>query len=342
MIDENQMPQKPKSNPGWLWIVLIILLILVIGYCLFQNSTKNNSTDSTKTSEKDNDSSNTTTDKVPDETWLSDDEVIIANVTSSDTHLISENLIRTYYMAQGGFLFAESADGGKTYGKSAATGITEDDNLFMSNPSILKISDNNWIMVYEQQPRRQPGQSNNMTPPGPATQRNLYLATSTDGKTFKKSGLVYDSSKEDNYFASVPDLILLPDGKIRMYFVSGGNAIGSAVSSDQGKNWLRDNGYRLSDSAVDPDVIKVDDKWLMYYSVLDPSKNGLYVSLSDDGITWQTGKIIISKQNNSGSLVDPDVFEFDNERIMLYGSFSSTDSTNSSEQPNLIRATLQE
>ena len=92
--------------------------------------------------------------------------------------------------------------------------------------------------------------------------------TSTDGKSFEAGSIAIDSAKEDNYFASVPDLIKTPDGKIRMYYVSGGQAIGSALSVDNGKTWIRESGYRLEDSAVDPDVSYKDGRWVMYYSVL--------------------------------------------------------------------------
>lgn len=333
-MDEQTETKSP--NLGWLWVVLAILVIVAAGAYLYLTKF---AADSSKSTESAIPSAKTSPISV-NETWQRGSDLIMENVTSTDTHVISDDLIRTYYLGQEGFVYGESADGGQTYSKPVATGITEDEGKFMSNPSVLEISEGKWVMIYEQQPRKEPGDSGQSLP-GVKTQRNLYLATSTDGKKFTKVGLVLDSSKEDNYFASVPDLVLLPNNIIRMYYVSGGDAIGSAVSSDEGKTWKREEGYRLQNGAVDPDIIYEDNIWKMYYSNINPSQNAIYFSTSSDGLTWQKGTKIVDRSGSTGSIVDPDVFFFSGKAVMLFGEFSSSDSTKGGEIPNLARASRQ-
>lgn len=82
---------------------------------------------------------------------------------------------------------------GKNFGSPQSTGITEETGKMISNPAVLKIKDGEWIMIYEQAPQRQPGEKEG--PPSPANQRNLYLATSTDGARFKYFGEASLSAK---------------------------------------------------------------------------------------------------------------------------------------------------
>jgi len=334
MEDQNIQQASGRKSTAWIWVVVVLIIIIaggVIAYFLLRGNSASKST--------------TTTSKTTDVTaqkWVRDPtESVDKGVTSTDTHKISDSAVRTYFMKDGEIQYAESTDGAKIYAAAQSTGINQEKGSFISNPVVLEISSGKWIMIYEQKPEPKPGQEQGKTPPGPDTQRDLYLATSTDGKTFQKVDRVIDSAKEDNYFASVPDLVKLPDGKIRMYYVSGGEAIGSATSSDDGKSWVRDSGYRLQNSAVDPDVVYKDGKWLMYYSNLDPQKNALYLSTSSDGIKWQEGVKILDRAGSSGSIVDPDVFEFGGKNIMLFGEFLGGDSATTQESPDLYRAVEQ-
>jgi hypothetical protein len=219
------------------------------------------------------------------------------------------------------------------FGTGTSTGVTEDVGKIISNPSVLNISDGSWIMVYEQQPPQ--GVNSSPTIPSPSSQRDLYLATSTDGKSFSKVGIAIDSSKEDNYFASVPNLVLLPDGKVRMYYVSGGEAIGSAISSDNGKTWKREAGYRLSDKAVDPDVIYKDENgtktWVMYYSTLTGPGNALYKTTSDDGLTWKKGQAILKPLDSQTTIVDPDVVNLYGDNYRMYFGEAKESGSNSGQ-----------
>lgn len=335
MEEINQTAENsPKKLKVWIWIVVLVILIIG-GYFVYikyfsseeavisdKKTTSNENSNSAKSSAK--------------EEWAINSMIVKENKTSTDTHKLSDGTYRMYYMDQGEIYYAESTDG-VIFGTGKKTGIKEVSGKMISNPAVLEVSASNWIMIYEMAPLRQPGSQ--AGPPSAASQRDLFLAKSQDGKSFIPVGNAINSSKEDNYFASVPDLIMTPDGKIRMYYVSGGQAIGSATSTDNGVTWIKESGYRLENQAVDPDVLFKDGKWVMYYSVLDPSKNALYKANSDDGLVWKNQTKILSPTVN-GAIVDPDVFETTADNyVMFFGQSSAGGSTNG-ETINLYRATF--
>jgi len=331
----DQIQNEPKKSYAWVWVI-IIAVILIGGYFIYQNNFAKKESPKETTSETNSTPRET---KTLAESWQRNSEIVFDNITSTDTHKISDNLFRMYMNKEGNIVYTESTDG-KTWGSTQSTGISEDAGKFISNPAVLKVADGNWIMLYEQQPQQKKGQT-----PGPSSavnQRNLYLATSLDGKTFAKAGISIDSSVADNYFASVPDLILLPDGKIRVYYVCGGESICSQVSADNGKTWAKESGVRLAEMAVDPDVkTKTENgktKWIMYYSILDPQKNGLYKAVSSDGLAWTKldGQVVEKTGNNA--IVDPDVVEISPNNFVMYFGESSGASSVGGDQINLYGA----
>jgi len=333
---EKQIVGTKKSGFNvWILFLVVLIITLITGGYFYLGSLKKPS--SLSKTESGSASKN-------DEKWVRDKDVVSANITSSDTHKISDSLYRMYYMAEGGFVLAESTDA-KTFNSPTQTNVTEDRGYFMSNPAVLKISDGKWVMIYEQQPMKKPGQANSPKPNGPESQRNLYLAASPDGKSFTKYGKVLDSAEKDDYFASVPDLVLLPDNSIQMFYVSGGNAIASAISIDEGKTWTRQEGYCLEDGAVDPDVARKStggkmDEWTMYYSNIDPGRNAIYKATSSNGKTWKSAGKVLERENEASSIVDPDVVEgVNNDLVMFFGEFAG-DSTAAQGRPTLYRATL--
>lgn len=219
-----------------------------------------------------------------------------------------------YFQKDGKVVYADSKDA-TTFGTPISTGIGEvaqgdfPSGKFISNPAVLKIADSNWIMVYEEStgPLSQT-MSQQQDPPGPKNQRNLLLATSTDGKSFKDAGIAIDSSKDDDFFASVPDLVKTPDGKIRMYYVCGGTKVCSAASLD-GKTWVKEAGARAEDKAVDPDVLLKGSQWVMYFSTLTGDNNRFYKAVSSDGLKWTKESEVLKPDSPNAAIVDPDVVE---------------------------------
>lgn len=289
-------------NHRRLWLIVIVLAIILflgIGLALFLmkfQATETASTASPASSKA-------------AEVWKKNPNKVFENVTSTDTLKLEDGTFRMYLQKNGKISYADSKDA-TTFSELASTGIDENQGKMISNPSVLRIKEGDWIMVYEEQPQLPPGAEKG---PGPGSQRNLLLATSTDGKSFVKVGLIIDSSKEDNFFASVPKLVKLPDGKIRMYYVSEGNKIASATSDD-GKTWVREKGFRLEDSAVDPDpILKIccggHQSWVMYFATLEGDNNKFYKATSEDGISWKKGEIVLKPESEKGAIIDPDVIE---------------------------------
>lgn len=295
-------------NHRRLWIIIIVLaiiLFLAIGLAvgLLKFRSKITLSPSPSASPK-------------KENWVKNPNKLFENVTSTDTLKLEDGTpaspaggFRMYLQKSGKIFYAESKDAA-SFNEPVSTGIEDNPGKTISNPTVLKIKEGDWIMVYEEQPQLPPNAEKG---PGVATQRNLLLATSTDGKSFTKSGIAIDSSKEDKYFASVPKLVKLPDNKIRMYYVSEGDKIASAISDD-GKIWTREKGFRLEDLAVDPDpILKVccggTQNWVMYFATLEGNNNKFYKATSSDGINWQRGEIVLKPNSENGAIVDPDVVE---------------------------------
>jgi len=322
MQEINYQEPKEKSSKTWV-IILLILIILAIAFVLIWYFLfKNKSATPTATP------SNEILQKNSVEKWVRSPNIVIKITTSTDTHKLKDGIYRMYLLSMDkGIVYSDSSNA-ESFDDFQSTGITVERNKMISNPAVIELKDNSYIMIYEERPIS----GNNpetKRPPGPETQRNLMVALSSDGKKFTQQGIAIDSSKEDNYFASVPDLVLLPDGKIRMYYVSGGEAIGSAISSD-GITWAREEGYRLEEKAVDPDVLyKIIDgkqKWVMYYSVLTGPGNKIYKSVSANGLKWETGQEALFPYDKNSTIVDPDVFEIDNNNYrMFFGEARGTE-----------------
>lgn len=100
---------------------------------------------------------------------------------------------------------------------------------------------------------------------------------------------------------SVPFVIILPDGRFRLYYCSVSGIV-SAISSD-GLSFTREPGVRLQGTGrtgdpepivCDPSVLRLDDgRWRMYYKGADrPGGPGFanhraFSAISEDGLTFQ-------------------------------------------------------
>ncbi len=280
-------------------------------------------------------STNTGTTAATAESWNVESAIVHANRTSTDTHKLADGSYRQFYLDQGQVWYADSVDG-ISWGTAYPTGLTQSAGTVQSNPGALQLKDGSWILLYEQSSAQAPGESPGQ--PGPSNRRDLYMATSIDGKTFTKAGIAIDSSKGDNYFASVPDLVLLPDGTVRLFYVSRGNAVASATSTDNGKSWKREAGYRLEGGAVDPDVVYQNGTWVMYYSQISLSTNGIYKAVSSDGLTWRPLGTVLSKTGDQYRVVDPDVVMTSAHKYVMYFGETNAPDTGGQVQIDLHRA----
>jgi hypothetical protein len=112
----------------------------------------------------------------------------------------------------------------------------------------------------------------------------------------------------------VPDAVRLPDGRIRIYIVESPvdgacpEKVASYISSD-GISFTKESGWRLEGGYVDTEILRAKDgEWLMIMAN-GPGCGGLqrlFVSTSNDGLTWATPVALTS--SDAGRL-DPTGYE---------------------------------
>jgi hypothetical protein len=126
----------------------------------------------------------------------------------------------------------------------------------------------------------------------------------------------------------VPDAVLLPDGRVRVYWVLSDQATGkpglpesivSATSTDTTANsFVRDPGTRLTGGYVDTDILRaVDGDWVMMTSTgPGAGTQYLYMATSKDGLTWDVHPTPIS--SSSESALDPTGYETGTNTWRIY------------------------
>ena len=272
------------------------------------------------------------------EEWVTQPGIVRAGTTSTSSITLPNGTVRTYLMEAGIINFAESSDGRDlsvlNLTNIRSTGLDADVASFVSNPAVLLREDGQYLMVYE----------SSTNPPPNQTHRALFSAVSADGIAFTTPVALpssnLDMSPQGGLFQSVPDLVRLPDGSIRLYYVARGEAVGSMLSDDDGESWTQDDGYRLGTAFgspeaayVDPDaVVQSDGGMTLYiaYSEFEQECGGLgcqviRVAYSADGLnfTMAEGDLVTAPSGKIG-LVDPDVYQgADGSWHMLYGEMPS-------------------
>ena len=123
----------------------------------------------------------------------------------------------------------------------------------------------------------------------------------------------------------VPDAVVTPDGKVRLYVVespgAGSNCpekVASYISSD-GISFTKEAGWRLEGGYVDTEVLRAKDgDWVMVMADgpgCDDRVQKLYMSTSNDGLTWA------KPQKISGSdlrRLDPTGYEVSTNVFRIY------------------------
>ena len=123
----------------------------------------------------------------------------------------------------------------------------------------------------------------------------------------------------------VPDAVLTPDGKVRLYVVESPvdgrctEKLASYISTD-GISFTKEAGWRLENGiSVDPEILRAKTgEWLMVLADGPGCSDGvqkLYVATSNDGLTWST------PQKISGSdlrRLDPTGYEVSTNVFRIY------------------------
>ncbi|MBF0320143.1 MAG: hypothetical protein HQL01_10130 [Nitrospirae bacterium] len=225
----------------------------------------------------------------------------LSGVSMNAIHM-GNNLFRAYYMSGSKGLVTARSDDADNWTVETVTVLSSDGSeTIITNPWVILTTDKKYRMIYETK-----DSSGNSV---------LKTATSTNSVTFTREGTAITGTSEDidpatgKYFISVPTGISTSPGYYRMYFVSGGSDIRSAVSADDGKTWTRETGVRIKDG-VDPAIFElIGGGYGMFYTDWSGAykvKRVLYATAAD-GLDFNPSQGVIVSVNDSSSIVDPEV-----------------------------------
>ena len=94
--------------------------------------------------------------------------------------------------------------------------------------------------------------------------------------------------KPGELFTSVPDVIRLTDGRLRMYYTRGATSA-TALSSDDGLTWSKETNLKLAKIALDPKVIQlVNGSYILLFTTFADEfgvgEQWITIATSTDGL----------------------------------------------------------
>ncbi len=126
----------------------------------------------------------------------------------------------------------------------------------------------------------------------------------------------------------VPDAVVLPDGRVRVYWVLSDPALSnsrlpetivSATSTDAtASTFVRDSGTRLTGGYVDSEILRAEDgDWVMITSTgPGAGTQYLYMATSTDGLNWNLVKNPVSSPDESA--LDPTGYQLTENTWRIY------------------------
>lgn len=207
-----------------------------------------------------------------------------------------------------------------------------------ADPDIIQMPDGSWRLYLGVEPEVQ------------GTRFEIYTATSQDGRswTLREQPVLTG--------ATFPDAVVLPDGRVRLYFQSGG-VIVSAISQD-GVAFVREPGVRVgrsglldSDNVAAPSVVeRTDGSSLMAYRAVEavryraqsinPTTTALILATSQDGIDWDVGDVIVDgRSDRFDGYVDGSELFYDAQGLLhlrFWSSGSFEDQAGTSGQYDMV------
>ncbi len=255
--------------------------------------------------------------------WMKEGGVRIAGISSST--IIKNGEYWMYYTGKD-IELAVSTDGLDFEWKSTVVTPGGSGQEMVTNPAVFELSNGGYRMIYEGAKIA----NDEMGQPYQA-ERKLYSAVSGDGVTWIKEPGVrfwdYGDGKPGEIFTSVPDVIRLPDGRLRMYYTRGATSA-TAISDDEGLTWTKETNLILSRKvAVDFDVMLLDDStYKLFFTTFGDDfgigEQWMMSAASADGINFVPDQGRLIEPSTTGGLVtDPDVVKTDNGYRMYYGEF---------------------
>lgn len=254
--------------------------------------------------------------------WTKDSGTRISDGSVPYIHKLKDGRFRLYYCGAGGILSAVSSDAlnfEKEAGvRIAPVGGSRNPEAMVCDATVIELPDGKIRMYY----KGADGQGG----PGQALHK-VFSAISSDGLSFQKEGLRIDSEKTgDRGWASVPEAIKLPDGRVRIYYVSGDfEALGGTMSaaSQDGLNFQKEAGARVK-KLVDPAItILPDGRYLLLAVVLPPPPDapqkselplGIYSFISDDGLTFSNQQVVLQEEG----VFDPSIVKLSSDTYRVF------------------------
>jgi hypothetical protein len=245
--------------------------------------------------------------------WEDDDGSRVVGGSVPFVHKLKDGKVRLYYCDDEGISSAISQDD-LNFVKEPGVRLTGGTGfeLIVCDPTIVDLPNGKVRMYYKG--------ANSMNPGPEQSIHKIFSAISSDGLTFEKEGLRIDSETNgDNGWASVPDAITLPDGRVRIYYVTAAeieHGIGSAISSD-GLNFVKEPGLRIS-NLVDPALVRINDKYLLFAASIDERfgqvPKGIYYAESSDGLDFSEAVAVFQEDN----VYDPSVLKIDDDTVRVF------------------------
>ena len=303
---------KNGSSKKLLWIGIIVAVIIILAFFFWQGSSEKIEDSSDAISETEN----TDVEPVVEKVLFSWEDDLGSRITGGSVpfvYKLGDGRVRLYYCENSGILSAISNDG-LTFAKEQGVRISPGTGfeLQVCDPTMVDLLGGKMRMYYK-------GADSQSGGPGQSIHK-IYSAISSDGLTFQKEGLRIDSETSgDNGWASVPDAVVLSDGRVRLYYVTAANmehGIGSSISSD-GLNFVKESGMRVP-NLVDPSLIKIDDKYLLFAASIDERyaalPKGIYYLESSDGLNFGE-PVAVFQENN---VYDPSVLKIDDNTVRVF------------------------
>lgn len=252
--------------------------------------------------------------------WTKESGIRVSDGVSSATIVIDDMYVM-YYTAEG-IQIAKSFDGltfeiASIAIENGEPGSTQE---MVSNSAIIELNNGSYRMIYE-------GQDSNHN-------RRLFSAFSEDGFNWTKEEGVrfqdYGDGKPGELFTSVPDIIRLDNGSLRMYYTRGISSA-TAISQDEGITWTKEGNLDLGRIVIDPDIVTLDDgSYKLFFTSFD-SEFGVgeqYVmsASSSDGVTFtvDSGKRL-EPSSEINLLLDPDIIQLPDGSYRMYYSEMQND-----------------
>jgi len=261
-------------------------------------------------------------------TWVKESGIRIKDGVSPATIIIN-GLYVMYYSAKGGIWAAKSTDGlvFEKIGIVVENGEPGSMQEMVSDPTIIELKNGSYRMIYEGSQKL-----------GDREDRRLFSAFSKDGFNWTKEEGVrfqdYGDGKPGEIFTSVPDIIRLDNGSLRMYYTRGTTSA-TALSHDEGITWVKEKNLDLGRIVVDPDIVKLEDgSYKLFFTTFDyqfgMGEQYVMSATSYDGVsfTLDSGKRL---EPSPGRIlvVDPDIVKLpDGSHRMYYGEMQDDGSFN--------------